>query len=130
MLFLSDIDPACFASGRSRPPIKDKKGGLTPYGRRYYREKHGNNLKKGVTRKGKKMSVNDMRRKSSFLMRFYGNKNKPPLAKPNGSPTRQSLAAAAWGERPPRTQAQADALYQKGKRLNERYKKLKLRKND
>lgn len=119
MLFLSDIEAVLFFK---RSPHENPRGGLTPAGRKYYL-RQGHYLRPGVTRKGKKMSMSDMRRKSSFLMRFYGNKNKPPLVKPNGELTRHSKAASAWGERPPRNQKEADLLYQKGKRLNERYKK-------
>lgn len=113
MYFLRDI--AMFS-------LRDPNGGLTPAGRRHYREKTGSRLRPGVKKKVRDMSPSDMRRKSSFLMRFYGNKNKPPLVKPNGEATRHSLAASAWGEKPPRTQAQASALYRKGKRLNKKYK--------
>jgi Domain of unknown function (DUF6321) len=114
--------------GRRRgSKLKDPRGGLTPAGRRFYREKFGNNLKPGVTRKGSKMSLQDMRRKGSWASRMYGRQNLPPLVKPNGEPTRMALQARAWGEPVPRSPEAARRIGAKGRRLLTRYQRLKAR---
>ena len=56
-------------------PIKDPKGGLTAAGRRYFKRKEGANLKPGV--KGAADTPEKMRRKGSFLTRFYTNPSGP-----------------------------------------------------
>jgi hypothetical protein len=43
-------------------------------------------------------SVEDMRRKGSFLRRFYGRKKINPLEDRHGQPMRYAKAAQAWGE--------------------------------
>jgi hypothetical protein len=65
-------------------PIKDPKGGLTAKGRAYFKRKEGANLKPGV--KGAADTPEKMRRKGSFLTRFYSNPS-GPLKKDNGEPT-------------------------------------------
>lgn len=66
-----------------------------------------------------------MRRKGSFLRRFYARKDVPPLKTARGSPTRYALAARAWGERVPKTKKEVRVLARKGKRLLERYTRRK-----
>jgi hypothetical protein len=98
--------------------LKDPKGGLTAAGRAYFKRKEGANLKPGV--KGAADTPEKMRRKGSFLTRFYTNPS-GPLVKDNGEPTRLALAANAWGEPVPRTRAAAARLAAKGRNLLKRY---------
>jgi hypothetical protein len=72
-----------------KQPIKDPKGGLTSAGRRYFKETEGANLKPGV--KGPANTPEKMRRKGSFLTRFFTNPS-GPMKKPNGEPTRLALS--------------------------------------
>lgn len=102
--------------------IKDPKGGLTAAGRAYFKKKEGANLKPGV--KGPADTPEKMRRKGSFLTRFYTNPS-GPLKKPNGEPTRLALAARAWGEAAPSTPAAAARLAAKGRALLKRYEATK-----
>ena len=102
--------------------IKDPKGGLTAAGRAHFKKKEGANLKPGV--KGPADTPKKMRRKGSFLTRFYTNPS-GPLKKPNGEPTRLALAARAWGEAAPSTSAAAARLAAKGRALLKRYEATK-----
>ena len=95
--------------------LKDPKGGLTAAGRRHYARTEGAHLKPGV--KGPANTPEKLRRKGSFLSRFYGRSEIPPLKKPNGEPTRYALAARAWGESAPTTVAAVRKLAAKGRGL-------------
>lgn len=100
---------------------KDPKGGLTKAGRKYFAKKEGAHLKPGVT--GKADTPEKMKRKGSFLRRHFANPRGPMVK--DGEPTRLALSAHAWGEKVPKTMAQAKALAAKGKKLLERYEKAK-----
>jgi len=102
---------------------KNPKGGLTAAGRKHFKRTEGANLKPGV--KGSANTSEKMRRKGSFLSRFYGRSKFPPFRKPNGEPTRFALAARAWGESAPANPQSARKLASKGKNLLERYKNAK-----
>jgi len=102
--------------------LKDPKGGLTAAGRAHFKKKDGSDLKPGV--KGKADTPEKMRRKGSFLTRFYTEPS-GPLVDEDGDPTRLALAAQAWGERAPKNSSDAEKLAEKGRRLLERYKKAK-----
>ena len=106
---------------------KDRDGGLTPEGIREYNKKTGSNLRSGV--QGKPKSLNDYFRKAKFLLRFYNRKDIPPLKKPNGKPTRFSLAATKWGEPAPTTLAAVRRLAAKGNSLLNKYKSMKEKKS-
>lgn len=115
-------------SSRKRPERareKDPKGGLTAAGRRTFARKDGSNLRPGVTKKLSEMTPQDMRRKGSWAVRFYGRKQLPPLVDSNGRPTRHALSAHAWGEPVPRTVAAARRIAAKGERLLQRYRRIK-----
>lgn len=105
--------------------IKDPEGGLTAKGRAYFKKKEGAELKPGV--KGKADTPEKMKRKGSFFRRHYANPA-GPLKKENGEPTRLALAAHAWGEKVPKTLAEAKKLAEKGSKLLERYEKSKAKK--
>ena len=76
------------------------------------------------------MSPEDMRRKGSWAVRFYGRKGKlPPLKDKQGNPTRFALTAAAWGERVPKTVSAARKIAAKGRKLLERYRQIKTKRN-
>jgi len=107
---------------KAKQPIRDPKGGLTAAGRRHFKEKEGANLKPGV--KGPANTPEKMRRKGSFLTRFFTNPS-GPMKKPNGEPTRLALSAAAWGEPVPQDRSDAARLAAKGRRLLERYQRMK-----
>jgi len=105
-----------------KQPLKDPKGGLTAAGRRHFKQTEGANLKPGV--RGATDTPEKMRRKGSFLTRFFTNPS-GPMKKPNGQPTRLALSAAAWGEPVPSDAAAAARLAAKGRRLLERYRRQK-----
>lgn len=99
-------------------PLRDPEGGLTAAGRRHFRETEGANLKPGV--KGPADTPEKMRRKGSFLTRFFTNPS-GPMKDENGEPTRLALSAAAWGEPVPQNMEDARELATKGRRMLERY---------
>lgn len=102
--------------------LKDPKGGLTAAGRAHFNRTTGSNLKPGV--KGKADTPEKMRRKGSFLTRFFTNPS-GPMKDEKGRPTRLALSAAAWGEPVPSDRAAAARLAQKGRNLLERYENQK-----
>jgi hypothetical protein len=107
---------------------KDPKGGLTAAGRRKFARMEGAHLKPGVKKPMLEMTPEEMKRKGSWAARFYGREELPPLRKKDGAPTRFALTAAAWGEPVPKTEAAARRIAAKGRRLLERYRRLKKRK--
>ena len=104
--------------------LKDPKGGLTAMGRLQYRRKQGAYLKPGVKRPVSKMTPEEMRRKGSWAVRFYGRRGPLPALRKDGKPTRFALTAAAWGEPVPKTAKSARAIAAKGRRLLARYRQL------
>ncbi|CCD97742.1 DUF6321 domain-containing protein [Bradyrhizobium sp. STM 3809] len=110
-------------AGRKRE--KDPRGGLTAAGRRAFAERDGAQLRPGVTKAMSEMTPQDMRRKGSWAVRFYGRDPLPPLVDAKGRPTRLALSAHAWGEPVPRTVAAARKIAAKGERLLARYHRLK-----
>jgi hypothetical protein len=105
-----------------KQPLKDPRGGLTAAGRRHFKQTEGANLKPGV--RGAADTPEKMRRKGSFLVRFFTNPS-GPMKKPNGKPSRLALSASAWGEPVPQDRAAAARLAAKGRRLLERYRRSK-----
>ena len=105
-----------------KKPLKDPKGGLTAAGRAKYKRETGSNLKAGV--KGAADTPQKMRRKGSFLTRFFTNPS-GPMVKPNGEPSRLALSANAWGEPVPKNRSDAARLAAKGRRLLDRYENIK-----
>ena len=97
---------------------KSREGGLTEKGRKKLNRETGSNLKPGV--KNAPKSRDDFMRKGRFLTRFFGQKDLPPLKKPNGKPTRLALSAANWGEPVPTSEGAARRLAAKGRRLIQR----------
>jgi hypothetical protein len=104
---------------------KDPKGGLTPAGRRMFARKEDAHLKPGVKKPMSEMTPQEMKRKGSWAVRFYGRKRLSPLQDKHGQPTRFALTAAAWGEPVPRTEAAARRIAEKGRRLLQRYDRIK-----
>ena len=105
---------------------KSPKGGLTAAGRRYFARAQGARLKPGVKKSRSRMTPEEMRRKGSWAVRFYGRKGKlPPLRTRDGKPTRFALTAAAWGEPVPRTVAAARRIAARGRRLLAAYRRTK-----
>ena len=114
------------AFGKSAKALeKDPKGGLTAAGRKAFARKDGSHLKPGVTKKSSEMTPQDMRRKGSWAVRFYGRKKLPPLVDERGRPTRHALSAHAWGEPVPKTAAAARRIAARGERLLQRYRQAK-----
>ncbi|WP_172114429.1 DUF6321 domain-containing protein [Bradyrhizobium aeschynomenes] len=109
----------------SRAREKDPRGGLTAAGRKAFAERDGAHLKPGVTKKVSEMTPQEMRRKGSWAVRFYGREKLPPLVDADGQPTRLALSAHAWGEPVPRTVAAARRIAAKGERLLARYHRIK-----
>jgi hypothetical protein len=103
----------------AKQPLRDPKGGLTAAGRRHFKETEGANLKPGV--KGPADTPTKMRRKGSFLVRFFTNPS-GPMADEKGRPTRLALSARAWGEPVPQNLQDAAKLAAKGRRLLDRYR--------
>jgi hypothetical protein len=102
--------------------LRDPKGGLTAAGRAHFKRTEGANLKPGV--KGAADTPEKMRRKGSFLTRFFTNPS-GPMKDDNGKPTRLALSAAAWGEPVPQDASDAAKLAAKGRRMLERYENSK-----
>lgn len=117
MQYALDCDLDCQLA-KAKQPLKDPKGGLTAAGRRHFKQTEGANLKPGV--RGAADTPEKLRRKGSFLTRFFTNPS-GPMKKPNGEPTRLALSAAAWGEPVPQDMADAARLAAKGRRMLERY---------
>jgi len=113
------------AARPARAREKDPKGGLTAAGRSAFARRDGSHLKPGVTKALSEMTPQDMRRKGSWAVRFYGRKQLPPLVDGRGRPTRHALSAHAWGEPVPRTVAAARRIAAKGERLLQRYRRIK-----
>jgi len=57
---------------RSRAATRDPRGGLTAAGRRVFERKEGAHLRPGVKKPVREMTVDEMRRKGSWAVRFYG----------------------------------------------------------
>jgi HK97 family phage prohead protease len=114
--------PNCVPIEEKGAKLRDPKGGLTAAGRAHFKRTEGANLKPGV--KGPADTPEKMRRKGSFLTRFFTNPS-GPMKKPNGEPTRLALSAAAWGEPVPKNMDDAAKLAAKGRRLLERYSNTK-----
>ncbi|MBB4392509.1 MULTISPECIES: DUF6321 domain-containing protein [unclassified Bradyrhizobium] len=106
---------------------KDPRGGLTATGRKAFARKQGAHLRPGVTKKESEMTPQEMRRKGSWAVRFYGRTKLPPLVDAKGQPTRHALSAHAWGEPVPKTVAAARRIAAKGERLLARYRHAKAR---
>jgi hypothetical protein len=106
-----------------RKPKKDPEGGLTAEGRKAFARKEGSHLRPGV--KGPADIPEKMKRKGSFLRRHFAHPRGPMQR--DGEPTRLALAAHAWGERVPKTLADARKLAAKGKKLLEQYQRAKER---
>lgn len=100
-----------------KPRTRDPHGGLTAAGRRAFERKEGAHLKPGVKKLVRDMTPDEMRRKGSWAVRFYGRQRLSPLVDAKGKPTRFALTAAAWGEPVPKTARAARAIAAKGKRL-------------
>lgn len=113
--------------GAKKPVLRDPKGGLTAAGRAYFKRKEGANLKPGV--RGAANTPEKMRRKGSFLTRFFTNPS-GPMKDEKGRSTRLALSAAAWGEPVPQDMEDARKLAAKGRRLLERYQNSKKKKSD
>ena len=111
---------ALYIEAKADKPLKDPKGGLTAAGRAFFNRTEGSNLKPGV--RGAADTPDKMRRKGSFLTRFFTNPS-GPLKDEKGRPTRLALSAAAWGEPVPETAEDAQKLAAKGRSLLEKYKK-------
>jgi hypothetical protein len=113
------------AARKTKPKEKDPRGGLTAAGRKAFAERDGAHLKPGVTKPMSQMTLQEMRRKGSWAVRFYGRDKLPPLVDADGQPTRHALSAHAWGEPVPRTVTAARRIAAKGERLLARYRRLK-----
>lgn len=102
---------------------EDPKGGLTEAGRRKFeRSGESKNLQPGV--KDKNPTGQALRRKGSFLTRFYTNPS-GPLVNDKGEPTRLAKAASAWGEPVPQSAGAAARLAAKGRRMLAKYEMQK-----
>ena len=75
---------------------KSKSGGLTAKGVAKYNNATGGNMKTAVTTKPSKLKVGrkDAKRRKSFCARMSGMPG--PAKKPNGEPTRKTLALRKW----------------------------------
>lgn len=121
--------PAKKAAAKKAPASKaatrDPAGGLTAAGRAEFARTEGAHLKPGVKKKVSEMTPEEMKRKGSWAVRFYGRDPLPPLVDRQGRPTRLALSAHAWGEKVPTTEAQARRIAEAGRRLLARYQRIK-----
>jgi hypothetical protein len=83
------------AKRSKRTRKKDPRGGLTATGRKAFAIHDGSQLKPGVVKSISEMTPQDMRRRGSWAVRFYGPKKLPPLIDANQQPTRFALTAHA-----------------------------------
>lgn len=113
------------AARKTKVREKDPRGGLTAAGRKAFARRDGAHLKPGVTKPMSEMTPQEMRRKGSWAVRFYGRDRLPPLVDAGGRPTRHALSAHAWGEPVPRTVKAARRIAAKGERLLARYRRIK-----
>lgn len=104
---------------------RDPAGGLTAAGRAEFARTEGAHLQPGVKKKVSEMTPQEMKRKGSWAVRFYGRDPLPPLVDRQGRPTRLALSAHAWGEKVPTTPAQARRIAEAGRRLLARYQRIK-----
>ena len=96
---------------------------MTEAGRRKFEQSgESKNLQPGV--KESNPTGQALRRKGSFLTRFYTNPS-GPMTNEKGEPTRLALAANAWGEPVPKTREAAQRLAAKGRRMLMRYEMQK-----
>jgi hypothetical protein len=114
--------PNCVPVETKSARLKDPKGGLTAAGRKFFKRTEGSNLKPGVM--GAANTPEKLRRKGSFLTRFFTNPS-GPMKDEKGRPTRLALSAAAWGEPVPQDASDAARLAAKGRRMLDRYEKQK-----
>lgn len=105
-------------SAEEKSSLRDPDGGLTAAGRAHFKKTQGSNLKPGV--KGPADTPQKMRRKGSFLTRFFTNPS-GPMKDESGKPTRLALSATAWGEPVPKNTEDAAKLAAKGRRLLDKY---------
>lgn len=120
--YTSELFNEIAEKGAKKPVLRDPKGGLTSAGRAYFKRKEGANLKPGV--RGPANTPEKMRRKGSFLTRFFTNPS-GPMKDDKGRSTRLALSAAAWGEPVPQDMEDARKLAAKGRRMLERYQNSK-----
>ena len=73
---------------------KNPKGGLNAKGRASYKKQTGGTLKAPVSAKQASKSKTDAARRKSFCARMGGMPG--PAKKPNGKPTRKTLALRKW----------------------------------
>ena len=123
----TEIDETEISEKSEKQKIRDPKGGLTAAGRAYFKRTEGANLKPGV--KGAADTPEKMRRKGSFLTRFFTSPS-GPMKDEKGRPTRLALSARAWGEPVPQDRAAAARLAEKGRNLLERYENTKKKNKD
>lgn len=110
----------------AKSPARDPHGGLTAAGRAEFRRRDGAHLKPGVKKQRiADMTPQELRRKGSWATRFFGRDPLPALRDAQGKPTRFALSAHAWGEPVPSTEAAARRIAAKGRRLLERYRRLR-----
>ena len=110
--------PATNKAATKKAATRDPRGGLTTAGRAAFARSEGAHLRPGV--KGAADTPEKMRRKGSFLRRHFANP-RGPLVDDRGEPTRLALSAPAWGERLPKTAADARRLAAKGAKLLAQY---------
>lgn len=70
---------------------------MTAAGRKAFARKQGAHLRPGVTKTASELTPQEMRRKGSWAVRFYGRAKLPPLVDANGRPTRARLVGACLG---------------------------------
>lgn len=84
--------------------------------------------RRGMARTIRAMTPEEMRRKGSWAVRFYGRSGPlPRLIDEKGRPTRFALTAAEWGEPVPKTVAAARRIAAKGHKLLTAYKRAMAR---
>jgi hypothetical protein len=104
---------------------KDPKGGLTAAGRAAFARKDGSHLKPGVTKSSSEMTRQDMRRKGSWAVRFYGRKKLPPLVDARGKPTRHALSAPRVGRARSENRRRCATHCRQGRTAAARYHRIK-----
>ncbi len=96
-------------------PQKDRRGRATPAGRRAFGRREGSHSRLGVKKAVTEMSLDEMRRKGSWAVRFYGRSGPlPKLVDDKGRPDALRSHCGDWGEPMPKTVAAADGSPRRG----------------
>lgn len=107
-------------------PTQDPKGGLSAAGRRAFAKSEGAHLKPGVRKPIRAMTIEEMRCKGSWAVRFFGRTELPPLQDQSWQAYAIRTDCRSLGRaRAENEIVGAPEIAEKGKRLLARYQREK-----